>query len=98
MQIVLESVKDGRPMCTMVKRLDGGLEKVVNDEREHTASGKVSAEKVVVAVSLIASKLIGEPPGVGGTMYACRIVNHTWCSQKLGMENNQRYTILAPGY
>ena len=66
--MVPESVKDGRPTYTTVERLDGGLEKVVSDECEYPAAGKVSAEKVAFTVSLIAYKLIGKPPSVC-TMY-----------------------------
>lgn len=43
-------IKDGKLKHIPVKKLDGGLEKVVSDGYEYIASGKVSAEKIVFVV------------------------------------------------
>lgn len=43
-------IKDGKLKHIPVKKLDGGLEKVVSDGFEYIASGKVSAEKIVFTV------------------------------------------------
>ena len=43
-------VKNGKVKPIPVKKLDGGLDKVVSDGYEYIATGKVSAEKLVFVV------------------------------------------------
>jgi len=43
-------IKNGKVKHIPVKKLDGGLDKVVSDGFEYIATGKVSAEKLVFVV------------------------------------------------